>query len=173
MTTENSKFQFKICVLFDKNHFFASPPPLFNYRLQKPSTHKYCRSTEGQTRVEQFLDLIGRVLNWSESVTGFWVSFEKAICFRRHDMLVWLSGLISFFLLEHSNFWCCESLQIPSFSITILSGCLVPSLTKRPAPVDSLTLVAYFRKRGGAYNQVRVVVVNPRDWQNGINASNF
>jgi hypothetical protein len=148
----------------------STPFSITDYKNQVP--HKHCRSTEGQTRVEQFLDLIGRVLNWSESVTGFWVSFEKAICFWRHDMTVWLSGLISFFCLN-SHFWCCESLQIPSFSITILSGYLVPSLTKRPAPVDSLTLVAYFRKRGGAYNQVRVVVVNPRDWQNGINASNF
>ena len=147
----------------------STPFSITDYKNQVP--HKHCRSTEGQIRVEQFLDLLGRVLNWSKSVTGFWVSFEKAICFRRHDMTVWLS-LISFFCLN-SHFWCCESLQIPSFSITILSECLVPYLTKRPAPVDSLTLVAYFRKRGGAYNQVRVVVVNPRDWQNGINASNF
>ena len=147
MTTENVKLQLKIRVCFEKNHM-STPPPfsITDYKNQVP--HKHCRSTEGQTRgVEQFLDLIGRVLNWSKSVTGFRVSFEKAMCFRRHDMTVWLSGLISFFCLN-SHFWCCESLQIPSFSITILSGYLVPSLTKRPAPVDSFTLVAYFRKGG-------------------------
>ena len=157
--------------MFWEKSYVYPPLSITDYKNQVP--HKHCRSTEGQTRVEEFLDLIGRVLSWSESVTGFWVSFEKAICFPKtwYDCLVIRFNF--FFLFEHRHFWCCESLQIPSFSITILSGYLIPSLTKRPAPVDSLTLVAYFRKRGGAYNQVRVVVVNPRDWQNGINASNF
>ena len=151
MTTENVKLQLKIRVCFEKNHM-STPYPfsITDYKNQVP--YKHCRSTEGPTRVEQFLDLIARVLNWSESVTGFWVSFEKAICFRRHDMTVWLSGLISFFCLN-SHFWCCESLQIPSFSITILSGYLVPSLTKRPAPVDSLTVWLWWHisEKGGVH----------------------
>jgi hypothetical protein len=51
----------------------------------------------------------------------------------------WYDCLVIFnflFLFEHRHFWCCESLQIPSFSITILSGCLVPSLTKRPCKLS-------------------------------------
>jgi hypothetical protein len=83
---------------------YVYPPPLFLQITKTKYPIKHCRSTEGQTRVEQFLDLIGRVLNWSKSVTGFWVSFEKAICFRRHDMTVWLSGLNSFFCLNTVTF---------------------------------------------------------------------
>ena len=71
MTTENVKLQLKIRVCFEKNHMSTPPPPfsITDYKNQVP--HKHCRSTEEQTRVEQFLDLIGRVLNWSKSVTGF------------------------------------------------------------------------------------------------------
>ena len=73
MTTENVKLQLKIRVCFEKNHMSTPPPPppfsITDYKNQVP--HKHCRSTEGQTRVEQFLDLIGRVPSWSKSVTGF------------------------------------------------------------------------------------------------------
>jgi hypothetical protein len=71
----------------------------------------------------------------------------------------------SVILFEHRHFWCCESLQIPSFSITILSECLVPSLTKRPAPVDSLTLVAYFRKGGVTRHPLKMVIEKDGIWR--------
>jgi hypothetical protein len=65
-TTEIVKLQLKIRVCFEKNHMSTPPPPfsITDYKNQVP--HKHCRSTEGQTRMEQFLDLIGRVLNWSK-----------------------------------------------------------------------------------------------------------
>ena len=51
------KLQLKIKVCFEKNHM-STPPSSFSitdFKNQVP--HKHCRSTEGQTRVEQFLDL--------------------------------------------------------------------------------------------------------------------
>ena len=73
-------------------------PPLFNYRLPKPSTPY-------TLQINRRADKSGAVPRpHREGTKLVWVSFEKAICFRRHDMTVWLSGLISFFCLNTVTF---------------------------------------------------------------------
>jgi hypothetical protein len=62
---------FHLSTQFWEKSYVYPPFSITDYKNQVP--HKHCRSTEGQTRVEQFLDLIGRVLNRSKTL---WLSYS-------------------------------------------------------------------------------------------------
>jgi hypothetical protein len=111
MTTENVKLQLKIRVCFEKNHM-STPPPfsITDYKNQVP--HKHCRSTEGQTRVEQFLDLI--LLSFFDFCfpqSGFWLFFFSGVCLKPGAKLCGCHTV--FHLSIHAS-------QIPLFVINLL-----------------------------------------------------